>query len=593
MGDNIYRKVDGEWVQHPEAAFHRPDSNNIRETQGSSFMEIDLSVDRVLIFDTFVYYGKDSIDFPQPLEPIRDALNLKHRKCKVFEDPELVEAASSHLVTAVGVLAEPTQFDPNETRRPHIHDQEALDLAMAGVHEAFKAMSHNRLWKATTSRPNASGYSHTSAGVRRGFRCESMVFGKTGYGPNTIKDAVANVNCPEAHEALRALGRALRLDVDNLSFTVNKNFQCQPHKDGNNVGTSVIVGFGDYTGGQLAIKQGDIEQHFDIRYEPLVFNGACYCHWVNEFEGDRYTVVMYIKSWKPPNAKKAPVPDRSRPLSPPPSPTLSLTDSGFGDDDELKDMDVDQEMVEDSCPESADVDVLDITSDQVKNIRKRRKRKRKAWYPPPKPTGRLGKSNGVNLFDWDVYNHRLQTSLLKQNPDGTYINSEHPTKVFKHKDNFYGVYNDTTRNTAFKLKDIQGDNLYGKSLDQMEEGTVYACDTGADETLFCVRNALRLITGHLEREDVNSYVESLGPWANVKDVLTNLRDLGLRYKKTPRYGFKQDRRRWCLVIPTINGSRQPHAVAMKNRRIYDCGKEMSVEESAFTGVDKCFSFNTF
>lgn len=74
---------------------------------------------------------------------------------------------------------------------------------------------------------------------------------------------------------------------------INKNFKIKKHTDGNNIGVSCIIGIGDYEGGDLMIERdGKIEQH-NIQNKFLTFNGSIYPHWVEDFTGDRYTLVFY------------------------------------------------------------------------------------------------------------------------------------------------------------------------------------------------------------------------------------------------------------------------------------------------------------
>jgi len=75
---------------------------------------------------------------------------------------------------------------------------------------------------------------------------------------------------------------------------INKNFKCPPHKDINNVGNSIIFGVGDYNGGECVI---DDEPHC-ILYSPIIFNGAEQEHYVNEWTGDRYSVVLCKSKFK-------------------------------------------------------------------------------------------------------------------------------------------------------------------------------------------------------------------------------------------------------------------------------------------------------
>ena len=75
---------------------------------------------------------------------------------------------------------------------------------------------------------------------------------------------------------------------------INRNFKCPKHLDKNNRGDSIIFGVGDYNGGDLVVEG---EGHC-ILYSPLVFNGAEKEHWVQDWVGDRYTVVLCQSKFK-------------------------------------------------------------------------------------------------------------------------------------------------------------------------------------------------------------------------------------------------------------------------------------------------------
>jgi hypothetical protein len=77
-----------------------------------------------------------------------------------------------------------------------------------------------------------------------------------------------------------------------ISFTgiqVNQNYSSKPHKDIGNLGDSYIVGFGDYTGGELNVWN----VNHDIRHKPLIFNGAENLHWTQPWQGTRYSLVFH------------------------------------------------------------------------------------------------------------------------------------------------------------------------------------------------------------------------------------------------------------------------------------------------------------
>jgi hypothetical protein len=62
----------------------------------------------------------------------------------------------------------------------------------------------------------------------------------------------------------------------------------------NNSGTSLIIGFGDYTGGGLYVEQndGNFKLH-DINRTPLYFDGVKQTHYTEPFEGERWTAIYY------------------------------------------------------------------------------------------------------------------------------------------------------------------------------------------------------------------------------------------------------------------------------------------------------------
>lgn len=77
------------------------------------------------------------------------------------------------------------------------------------------------------------------------------------------------------------------------SVYVNKNVVCKWHKDSKNVGESLLVGLGDYTGGQTSLKINDKERKFHIKSQSIIFNGSEIEHKSNTFKGTRYSLVFF------------------------------------------------------------------------------------------------------------------------------------------------------------------------------------------------------------------------------------------------------------------------------------------------------------
>lgn len=123
----------------------------------------------------------------------------------------------------------------------------------------------------------------------------------------------------ELYKELNSIAEKCKHDYTNIS--INLNVQAKPHIDKNNVGESMIIGFGNYEGGQLCLNTGpqnsstdvtwnsqitsplpssspsplssESQFHsFDIKHKPLLFNGK-QLHWTLPFINDRFSIIYY------------------------------------------------------------------------------------------------------------------------------------------------------------------------------------------------------------------------------------------------------------------------------------------------------------
>ena len=105
---------------------------------------------------------------------------------------------------------------------------------------------------------------------------------------------------PKANEEFKDLMRAafeleiaLRPDREPSStIAINRNAQFRPHTDsgaGAGQSTSLIVGLGDYCGGDLVLEG----EQKDIRYKATEFNGWKQRHWTMPFKGERFSLVWF------------------------------------------------------------------------------------------------------------------------------------------------------------------------------------------------------------------------------------------------------------------------------------------------------------
>jgi len=104
-----------------------------------------------------------------------------------------------------------------------------------------------------------------------------------------------NEKFPECYEVLKEIANIINPDFKYNTITLNKNVRALAHRDGSNVGTSMIIGIGDYSGGGLYVE--NLETHEmelqNIKYQPVYFNGYLSLHETEEFIGNRYTIIYY------------------------------------------------------------------------------------------------------------------------------------------------------------------------------------------------------------------------------------------------------------------------------------------------------------
>jgi hypothetical protein len=89
----------------------------------------------------------------------------------------------------------------------------------------------------------------------------------------------------------------MKIVPDYIPFTaiqVNHNYKTKKHIDGNNIGLSLAVSFGDFTGGELVIGTNA----YQTKEHPVIFNGALTEHFNKPIKGDRYSLVFFVNAPK-------------------------------------------------------------------------------------------------------------------------------------------------------------------------------------------------------------------------------------------------------------------------------------------------------
>jgi len=113
----------------------------------------------------------------------------------------------------------------------------------------------------------------------------TVTFGEvfnTHYGKKIT--SAANSNYLDLFTSLRRLSKRLGFEFDTIRVNCNVAYQ----QNGGHKGDSLIVGLGDYTGGEE-----DVEGiHHKIWHKPLMFNGATPVYTSLPFKGTRYTIIL-------------------------------------------------------------------------------------------------------------------------------------------------------------------------------------------------------------------------------------------------------------------------------------------------------------
>jgi len=128
-------------------------------------------------------------------------------------------------------------------------------------------------------------------GNRRGFpRHRRLVLGitRSRFG-GLIGLSHDSTKYPEIFEEIVRIGDRI-CPFKFTSIHLNKNVTCPRHKDTNNKSKSMLVSFGEYTGGNIVIEG----QIYDAKSNPIIFDGSKLEHWnTDDLQGTKYSLVYY------------------------------------------------------------------------------------------------------------------------------------------------------------------------------------------------------------------------------------------------------------------------------------------------------------
>lgn len=123
-------------------------------------------------------------------------------------------------------------------------------------------------------------------------------FGKTrGRYDGILRDtSYTDRKKPKLSKEINKIGAILK-EIYGFNYNavhLNNNVTCPPHYDGANVGNSILISFGDYTGGNIVIEDSGVANVLSAYLTPIIFNGSQLKHWnTSDLEGDKYSLVFF------------------------------------------------------------------------------------------------------------------------------------------------------------------------------------------------------------------------------------------------------------------------------------------------------------
>ena len=211
--------------------------------------------------------------------------------------PELVGGKDTSHLPPKNILTEHDATDESVEQLP-IRNRGAYDKAKANLLEALEKLTVPKI-------PQPDDRKNTNRGNVIGTIGRTMTFG---FGDNRrgFNYFKTNAKYPEIYKALVEFGnRAVPKGWEYQAITLNHGVKAKKHIDSKNVGKSVIIGIGNFTGGEIGVWRSDNTKpvYKNLHDKPIMFNGGLLPHETQPFEGNRYTMVFYKQGRKPRSGK--------------------------------------------------------------------------------------------------------------------------------------------------------------------------------------------------------------------------------------------------------------------------------------------------
>ena len=100
---------------------------------------------------------------------------------------------------------------------------------------------------------------------------------------------------PDIYEEILRIGK-LVCKIPFSTVYINKDLQCDKHKDGSNVGPSTLISIGDFVGGEICIQENENSENYIVcsaKYQGIQFDGSKLTHFNLPHTGTKYSLVFF------------------------------------------------------------------------------------------------------------------------------------------------------------------------------------------------------------------------------------------------------------------------------------------------------------
>jgi hypothetical protein len=119
----------------------------------------------------------------------------------------------------------------------------------------------------------------------------SVVFGVSkGRFSGVVALSASSKKYPHIWKLINQIGDQLPSEFEYTSVFLNHNVVCSPHKDSNNVGKSILLSFGNYTGCNIVVDGTE----YNTNRQAVLFNGSLLEHYnIDNLVGNKYSLVFF------------------------------------------------------------------------------------------------------------------------------------------------------------------------------------------------------------------------------------------------------------------------------------------------------------